>query len=59
MVECNGEKIAIEIKSRNDDAIRRLAELAVAKAYGYNNCILVTTKRKAHVDSKGQIHFRV
>jgi len=46
VVECNGEKVAVEIKSRNDDAIRGLAELAVAKAYGYNSCMLVTTKKK-------------
>lgn len=37
VVECNGEKIAVEIKSRNDDAIRGLAELAMARAYAYNS----------------------
>ncbi len=74
VVQCNGEKVAVEIKSKNDNAIRGLAELAVAKAYGYNKRILVTTKRNAlsldlepfsyygfqlaFVDAKGQMHFR-
>ena len=68
----NGTKIAIEIKTYNDDVVRGLGQLCEALAFGYDKAFLVTTIRKAKkidqttfkhygwkligVDSKGKIH---
>lgn len=43
----NGTKIALEIKSYNDDIVRGLGQLCEALAFGYDKAFLVTTIRKA------------
>ncbi|RLI05400.1 hypothetical protein DRO26_02290 [Candidatus Bathyarchaeota archaeon] len=50
-------KIAIEIKNKRDDIQRGLAELCTAKAYGYNECVLITTKTKALKMDKRTLQF--
>jgi hypothetical protein len=71
-VEGKGWKMALEIKTPNDDLTRGLGQLAEAVAFGYKACALVTTLRRAKrvhseifdrlglillgVDSKGQVH---
>jgi DNA-binding sugar fermentation-stimulating protein len=58
MVVKNGDyKIAIEIKNKRDDIQRGLAELCTAKAYGYDECILVTIKTKALKVDKKTLQF--
>lgn len=68
----SGERIAIELKTENDDLCRGLGQLSEAKAYGYDQAVIVTTLRKARkvnmtvfqyykwsligVNSKGEIH---
>jgi len=41
-----GWKMALEIKTPNDDIVRGLGQLAEALAHGYDSAILVTTIRK-------------
>jgi hypothetical protein len=42
-----GERIAIEVKSPNDDIIRGIGQCTEALAAGYNRAVLVTTLRVA------------
>lgn len=67
-----GWKMALEIKSGNDDAVRGLGQLISALAHGYNSVALVVSLRHTKkldpevyckwniavlgVDSKGEIH---
>jgi len=56
----NGERIAIEIKSKNDDVCRGVGQLCEALAYGYNKAILATSLRKAKkLDRKVFEYFRI
>jgi len=43
----HGERIAIEIKTKNDDIARGIGQLCEAIAHGYNKTILATSLRKA------------
>jgi len=68
----DGARIAIEIKTANDDLCRGLGQLAESMAFGYSKAVLVTTIRRAKkidikvfkyygwhlygIDSKGEIH---
>ncbi|MDI6715308.1 MAG: hypothetical protein QMD43_09880 [Thermodesulfovibrio sp.] len=68
----NNQKIAIEIKTFNDDVVRGLGQLCETLAFGYDKAVLVTTIRKAKkidhtvfkhygwklygVNSKGKVH---
>ena len=70
-VEGEGWKMALELKTPQDDITRGIGQLAEALAYGYNQVALVTTLRTAKkidsavfdrlglvllgVDSKGQV----
>jgi len=67
-----GERIAIEVKTPNDDVVRGVGQIAEASAFGYNQVVLVTTLRNAKkingvvfhyygwallgVDAKGELH---
>ena len=42
-----GERIAIEVKSRRDDIVRGVGQCFEALAAGYNRAVLVTTLRVA------------
>ena len=46
-VEGKGWKMALELKTPQDDITRGLGQLAEALAYGYNQVALVTTLRTA------------
>jgi len=53
-----GEKIAIEIKTPNDDIVRGIGQMATALAYGYTKAILVTTRRNGkRIDEKVFRHY--
>jgi hypothetical protein len=70
-VEGKGWKMALELKTAQDDVTRGLGQLAEALAYGYSSAALVTTLRSAKkinpatfdkhgfillgVDSKGKV----
>jgi len=43
----DGRRIAIEVKTPGDDVVRGLGQLAEAKAFGYDQLVLVTTLGKA------------
>jgi hypothetical protein len=52
-VEGKGWKMALELKTPQDDITRGLGQLAEALAYGYSPVALVTTLRSAkRIDSK-------
>ncbi|MGP8129305.1 MAG: hypothetical protein ACLP9D_16040 [Candidatus Bathyarchaeia archaeon] len=67
-----GWRMAVEIKTPNDDVTRGLGQLAEALAYGYNQAALITSLRNARtiktkvfrklgltllgIDSTGTIH---
>jgi len=64
-------RMAVEIKTPNDDTVRGIGQLAESLAYGYNQAALVTTLRKARtirrrvverlrligIDSEGILHY--
>jgi len=70
-VEGKGWKMALELKTPQDDITRGIGQVAEAQAYGYNQVALVTTLRNARridpavfdrlgivllgVDSKGNV----
>ena len=45
-----GERIAIEIKTPNDDIVRGIGQLTEALAFGYNKPVLVTTLNAKKID---------
>ena len=52
------ERIAIEIKTPNDDIVRGIGQMATALAYGYTKAILVTTRRNGkRIDEKVFKHY--
>ena len=56
----NGERIAIEIKSKHDDICRGIGQLCEALAHGYSKAILATSLRKAKkLDRKVFEYFRI
>jgi hypothetical protein len=68
----DGWKMALELKTPNDDIVRGLGQIVEALAYGYDKSALVTTFRKAKrieltvfkrfgltllgIDSKANVH---
>ncbi len=68
----DGWKMALELKTPNDDIVRGLGQIVEALAYGYDKTALVTTLRKAKridltvfdrfsltllgIDSKANVH---
>jgi hypothetical protein len=52
-VEGKGWRMALELKTPQDDITRGIGQLAEALSYGYNQAALVTTLRAAkHIDSR-------
>jgi len=72
-VQLGALKIAVELKSDNDDLLRGLGQLLEALSHGYNQALLCTSQSRAErldvkvfevtsiglvaINSKGQVHF--